>query len=153
MSLKLHLKPYEKIILGGAVIKCGSNPVNFVVENNSVAILRQKDIMTEADAATPARRVYFILQLMYIDNDASSPKYLEAFAELEREMTAAAPSSDSYFGEIRNYLASGRLYKALKTAQELIGYEEQLVEQASRTLTAPQHHPAFGTPLTPVVTP
>ncbi|QEM68026.1 flagellar protein FlbT [Geobacter sp. FeAm09] len=154
MSLKLHLKPYEKIILGGAVIKCGGTPVNFIVENNSVAILRQKDIMTEAGATTPARRIYFILQLMYIDNDARSPKYLEAFAELEQEMAAAAPSSRRYFVEIRDCIASGRLYKALKTAQELIGYEGQLVAQADKGLTTPaSHQPAFGAPLASAVSP
>ncbi len=144
MSLRLHLKPHEKIILGGAVIKCGSNPVNFTVENNSVAILRQKDIMTDADATTPARRIYFVLQLMYIDNDSSSPAYLEMFTVLEQEMIAAAPSSQRYFIEIEDCIASGRLYRALKTAQELINYEEQLVAQAGIMLPV-QHHPAADT--------
>ncbi|GFE61478.1 flagellar biosynthesis repressor FlbT [Geobacter sp. AOG2] len=131
MSLKLHLKPHEKIILGGAVIKCGNNPVNFFVENNSVAILRQKDIMTEAGATTPARRVYFVLQLMYIDNDSNNSKFFERFEGLEQEMITAAPSSRRYFVEIRDCITSGGLYRALKTARELIDYEEQLVEQAN----------------------
>jgi flagellar protein FlbT len=134
MALKLHLKPHEKIILGGAVIKCGGSPANFTVENNSVAILRQKDIMTETDATTPARRVYFVLQLMYIDNDWSSPKYLEPFTGLEQAMVAAAPSSRSYFVEIGDCIASGRIYQALKVARELIAYEEQLVAGACTTL-------------------
>jgi len=142
MSLKLHLKPYEKIILGGAVIKCGSNPVNFIVENNSVAILRQKDIMTEAGATTPARRIYFVLQLMYIDNDPGSQKYLELFEGLEREMAAAAPSSRRYFVDIRECFASGRLYQALKVAQDLIGYEEQLMTRAGTR--SPIRQPAAG---------
>jgi len=141
MSLRLHLKPHEKIILGGAVIKCGSNPANFTVENNSVPILRQKDIMTEADATTPAKRIYFVLQLMYIDNDSSSPAYRELFAGLEQEMLAAAPSSQRYFVEIGDCIASGRLYRALKIAQELIGYEEQLIAQAG-ALPAVHHHQA-----------
>jgi len=43
MSLKITLKPYEKFIIGGAVIINGEAKSTFVVEND-VPILRQKDI-------------------------------------------------------------------------------------------------------------
>jgi flagellar protein FlbT len=43
MSLKLRLKPDEKVIIGGAVIRNGSKASEFVVEN-TVPILRQKTL-------------------------------------------------------------------------------------------------------------
>ncbi|QEM69754.1 flagellar protein FlbT [Geobacter sp. FeAm09] len=128
MSLKLHLKPHEKIIVGGAVIQCGNRPIEFTVEN-SVPILRQKDIMAEAGATSPARRVYFVLQLMYIDSGANDTNYHDAFRELERDMTAAVPSSRRFFDEINGEIAAGRFYQALKAAQGLMAYETQLLEQ------------------------
>lgn len=132
MSLKLHLKPNEKIIIGGAVVRCGNRPVEFVVENN-VPILRQKDIMTESDATTPARRVYFLLQLTYIDNGASShidTKYLAAYRELELEIVTFVPSTKKFFDEINSHIAAGKLYQALKAAQGLMEYEQMLLTHA-----------------------
>jgi len=126
MSLKLHLKPHEKIIIGGAVIQCGNRPIEFTVENN-VPILRQKDIMTEAGATSPARRVYFVLQLMYIDSGATGSHYRDVFRELEGEMTAAVPSSKRFFDEINGEIGAGRFYQALKAAQGLMAYESQLL--------------------------
>lgn len=130
MSLKLHLKANEKIIIGGAVIKCGSRPVEFIVENN-VPILRQKDIMTETGATSPARRVYFAIQLMYIDSSSDTTDYLAAYGELEREITTAVPSTKRFFDEISADIADGRFYQALKAAHGLIAYEEQLIAHVS----------------------
>lgn len=129
MSLKLHLKPNEKIIIGGAVIKCGCHAVDFTVENK-VPILRQKDIMTEAAAISPSKRVYFVLQLMYIDSDPGDSNYSSVYRELEHEFTAAVPSSRRFFDEINGDLSAGRLYHALKTAQALIAYEGEILAHA-----------------------
>ena len=52
MSLKLRLKPDEKVIIGRAVIRNGPKACDLLVENN-VPILRQKDILTEAEAVSP----------------------------------------------------------------------------------------------------
>ena len=54
------------MIIGGAVITNAGTKCNFVVEN-TVPILRDKDILSTDKANTPARRIYFSIQLMYID--------------------------------------------------------------------------------------
>lgn len=129
MSLKLHLKPHEKIIIGGAVVRSGSRPVEFVVENR-VPILRQKDIMTESGAHSPARRVYFLLQLIYIDSGSSSyvnPDCLVAYRELEQEIVTFVPSAKKFFDEINSNISAGKLYQALKAAQGLVEYEQMLL--------------------------
>lgn len=130
MSLKLHLKPNEKIIIGGAVIRNGHRAIEFNVENN-VPILRQKDIMSESGATSPARQVYFVLQIMYIDINSVNSSCSEVYRDLERDITNAVPSTQHYFEEINGYIAAGKLYHALKTAQSLIDYEGQLLARAS----------------------
>jgi flagellar protein FlbT len=133
MSLKLHLKPNEKIIIGGAVIKCGSHAVDFTVENN-VPILRQKDIMTEAGATTPSQRVYFMLQLMYVDSAADTAHYHDFYRELEQEIVIAAPSTRRLFEEINREITAGKMYQALKVAQTLITYEKELIAHTTSAL-------------------
>ena len=58
MPLKITLKPRERLILGGAVLRNGDGATHLLVENE-VPILRERDILTEKNAASPCRRVYF----------------------------------------------------------------------------------------------
>ena len=67
MALRISLKPQEKMILGGAVIMNGNNTGCKLIIENTVPILREKDILNENDANSPCRRIYFVIQLMYID--------------------------------------------------------------------------------------
>lgn len=126
MALKLSLKANEKVIIGGAVIRNGMrHHVDLFVENN-VPILRLKDIMTEADAITPVRRLYFVLQLIYIDTERKT-LHLESVVPLIRDIALAAPSAEQYLGPIREQLAAGHVYQALKIARQLIEYEAELL--------------------------
>ncbi|RII29506.1 MAG: flagellar protein FlbT [Geobacter sp.] len=124
MSLKLSLKPHEKVIIGGAVISSGNKHIELLVEN-IVPILRQKDIMLEENANTPARRIYFALQLMYIDID-NRPAHIESFFGLARDILDAAPSTGSYIKQICDLVTTSQFYHALKTANQLIDYEKEL---------------------------
>lgn len=132
MSLKLRLKPDEKIIIGGAVIHNGSKASEFIVEN-TVPILRQKDIMAERDAVSPARRVYFAIQLMYIDRD-NQVDYHTRYWDLVRDIAAAAPSTKSILDKISEQIVSGDFYHALKLTRKLIDYEEELLSHVKKSL-------------------
>lgn len=128
MSLKLTLKPQERIIIGGAVISNGNKTTEISIEN-SVPILRQKDIMTEAQADSPARRIYFAIQLMYIDSD-NRESYINSYFGLSQEMAEAAPSTLSYLTKLSELIAVSKFYQALKIARQLIEYEKELIANA-----------------------
>jgi flagellar protein FlbT len=69
MPLKITLKPGERLVVGGAVITNGSNQKCDLIVNNNAPVLREKDILTEKEATTPCSRIYFTIQLMYIDHE------------------------------------------------------------------------------------
>lgn len=130
MSLKITLKPHEKVIIGGAVIKNGASSCHLLVENN-VTILRQADIMSESEANSPCRRIYFAIQLLYIDSE----KKLELqsiFFELAREVMEAAPSMKDLISEISQLIIEHKLYQAMKITKKLIKYEEELLSNVSK---------------------
>jgi len=127
MSLKITLKPYEKFIIGGAVIINGEAKSTFVVEND-VPILRQKDIMTLTSADTPCKKIYFAIQLMYVD-DKNFKEHLETFWELVKDVAEAAPSKKPLLQEISEHILNNRHYQALKLTKELIEYEEEVVNR------------------------
>lgn len=125
MSLKLRLKPEEKVLVGKAVIKNGPRTSEFVVENN-VPILRQKDILIEEEANSPSRRVYFVIQLMYIDTE-KLVEYHGTYWELVTDILAAAPSTKPYIERISEQILACDYYQALKLTRKLMNYEEELL--------------------------
>src|SRR5262249_5631713 len=78
MPLKITLKPRERLILGGAVLRNGTAASHLLVENE-VPILRERDILSERQANSPCRRIYFAIQLMYVDQ-----QHLDAHLRLYR---------------------------------------------------------------------
>ena len=129
MSLKLTLKAGERIVVGGAVITNGSTVANLLVENR-VPILRQKDILSEAQATSPCKRIYLVIQLMYI-GDGLTSELSQLYWELVRDVLAAAPSTNDLISQISAYIVDSSFYPALKVAKKLISYEEELIKHAT----------------------
>ena len=128
MALKITLKPQEKMILGGAVIANSNNAGCQLIIENKVPILREKDILSETDADTPCRRLYFIIQLMYIDEE-NLAVHQKNYWGLVNEIVKAAPSTVGLIDQINEEIVSGRCYQALKLTQELIDYEQEVVRR------------------------
>jgi flagellar protein FlbT len=127
MSLKITLKPHEKMIIGGAAIMNAGSTANLIIENN-VPILRRKDIMKEEQASSPARRIYFIIQLMYLDRE-NLASYQGRYWDLVRDFVRAAPSSLSLINEINGHIIGGRYYSALKVARKVIKHEDCILSR------------------------
>lgn len=131
MALKIILKPNERMIIGGAVVKNGNAKAELFVENN-VSLLREKDILSEAEADTPCRRIYFAIQLMYVDGE-NMAEHQAVYWNLVKDLVRAAPSTLAYIDRISEHIVSGRYYQALKTAQQLIGYEREVTRNVHST--------------------
>jgi flagellar protein FlbT len=125
MALKINLKPHERLIIGGAVISNGNSKSDFIVENK-VPVLREKDILREKDVDSPCKRIYFVVQLMYVDQE-NLAEHHRTYWELVRDVSEAAPSRRLILQEISNNVLNGHYYKALKLARSLIAYEQEAI--------------------------
>jgi len=130
MALKVELKPGERIILGDCVITNADQRCRLLIDGQT-PILREKDIMTAQRADTPAKRIYLAVQLMYISRDPRG--HHEVYFALVRDILQAAPSVWPHIENINNHILRGEMYKALKFAQKLIAYEEELLANAKRS--------------------
>ncbi|WP_108396473.1 flagellar biosynthesis repressor FlbT [Devosia submarina] len=128
MALKVELRPGEKLLVGQCIITNSDQRARLFIEGQA-PILREKDILTPDTADTPAKRVYFAVQLMYIQEDIDTLR--EQYFRLINDFVAAAPSTVAIADRINNEILTGNLYKALKTAKELIQYEQDLFEHAA----------------------
>lgn len=129
MALVIDLKPGEKLLIGSAVITNDAQRTRLHIAGDA-PIMREKDVMKEEEANTPCKRVYFMIQCMYL---ARNPKiYHEKYFEMIKEIQCAAPSTALKFMAINDKILDGSYYKALKEAKELIKYEQELVSHAKQ---------------------
>jgi flagellar protein FlbT len=127
MPLKITLKPKERIILGGAVVTNGNSNANLIIENK-VPVLRQKDIMTEKKANSPCRRLYFVIQLMYIDEE-NLIMHHNNYWKMVQDIVKAAPSVVGLIDQISENILANNYYRALKLGKKLIDYEQEVVKR------------------------
>jgi flagellar protein FlbT len=127
MPLKITLKPKERIILGGAVVTNGNSNANLIIENK-VPVLRQKDIMTEKKANSPCRRLYFVIQLMYIDEE-NLIMHHNNYWKMVQDIVKAAPSVVGLIDQISENILANNYYRALKLGKKLIDYEQEVIDR------------------------
>jgi flagellar protein FlbT len=130
MALKITLKPDERMIVGRAVVTNGnSKNIHLIIENN-VPVLRQKDILSEKKATSPCKKVYFLIQLMYID-EKNLITQQHAYWDLVREIMGAVPRLSCHINKINENILCGRYYHALKMAGDLVKFEQEVLKNAS----------------------
>lgn len=127
MVLKVEIKPGERIIIGKSVVTNDGHRARLCIEGNA-PILREKDILRPEDADTPSKKIYLLIQMMYLADDPRN--HHELYFEMIRDVQTAAPSMAPQIETINNLLLTGAYYKALKSANKLIAYEKELMENA-----------------------
>jgi flagellar protein FlbT len=130
MALKIILKPDEKMIVGGAVVtNVNSKNIHLIIENK-VPVLRQKDILSEKKATSPCKQIYFLIQLMYIDEENLITQQ-HAYWDLVRKILNVVPKSLGYIDQINENILCGKYYRALKMARNLIKFEQEILKNES----------------------
>ncbi len=123
-TLKISLKPNEKLYLNGAVLKVDRKVTLEVL--NDVQFLLEGHVLQPEDASTPLRQLYFMIQIMLMDPTGadearalfrrSLPLLLDTFED--PEILAALKQVDRMVGE-------DRVYEALKAVRNLYPLEAQ----------------------------
>lgn len=127
MALKVEIKPGERVIIGDALVTNDGHRARLFIEGDA-PILREKDILRPDDADTPCKKIYLLIQMMYL---SSQPKqHQDLYFQLVNDVQSAAPSTLPYIDAINNELLTESYYKALKKAKALIDYEKELMDNA-----------------------
>jgi len=125
LPLKLSLKPGEKFVLNGAVVQNGDRRGVLVLQNKA-SVLREKDIMQAEDVTSPARRIYFPVMMMYLD-EGSAERYYDEFVRRLSEFMGVI-SNPAVLAEcvaISKHCMEREYYKALMLCRKLIEYEDE----------------------------
>lgn len=117
MTLHIDLKPYEAVRVGRAVIAAGPARIAFSVAG-SEPVLRERDMINEIDVASPASRLRFLLQEVYLESGSREEAHDEIL-DAARAVFFADHSQQGALQKIVSHFEEGDLFRALKTAIRL----------------------------------
>lgn len=117
MPLKVVLRPDEKIIINGAVIGAGDRP-GVLYLYNTVNFLRGREILKEENIDSIEKKLYFIIQLIYIFPEDTDINLLR-FKDILNEACDARPDARKALTEIQTLVEEGNYYRALKICRKL----------------------------------
>lgn len=92
-GLVLRLRPHEKVLVNGVMLENGDRRARLRVRTNDANILRFRDAIHPDDVNTPAKRLYYLAQLV-VAGDAGCE---EARAELVPALQALR---DAFGGKV-----------------------------------------------------
>jgi flagellar protein FlbT len=142
MPLRLNLRPYEQIMINGAVIT-NIRRRSFLAIHNHARIIPGKFILKEENAVTPVRRIYFAVQMAYIfcEDIEQLNEWSDEFDRRLQEVLGVLSNDDmrSRLAETAEAFGARQFYKALRLLQDVMEYEDKLFAVGG---TPPP--PAFG---------
>jgi len=136
VPLKLVLRPGEKLIVNGAVIGVGDHPVSLYFYNK-VNFLRGREILKEEHCDTIEKKLYFIIQLIYIFPEDAETNLIR-FGIILEEARLAHPEEKTLLDEVQTLVGEGNYYRALKLCRKLFADEPQ---PAAAPATPPRRRP------------
>lgn len=125
-TLKITLKPGEKIYINGAVVKVDRKvALEFL---NDVQFLLENHVLQPEDASTPLRQFYFIVQVMLMNPDGAD----EARAMFRQSLALLLSSFSneqvcSSLKDVDRLVGEGEVYEALKTIRALYRAEDAIL--------------------------
>lgn len=125
-TLKVSLRAGERIFVNGAVMRVDRKTSLELL--NDVTFLLESHVMQAADATTPLRQLYFLVQMMLIDPaDAASAR--GAFGRTYPLLMAAFSNSTIRDGlmDVVDLVERERPFDALKCLRGLIPIEDSII--------------------------
>src|SRR4029077_2822822 len=98
-------------VVGESVIINSGSRTSFLIDGEA-PILRERDTVTAETANTPAKRLYFCIQMMYLKNDIA--RYRTSYLEFLAGLREAMPGSRDAIDAVDDHVSASTLYKALK---------------------------------------
>ncbi len=139
-TLKISLKPNEKIYINGAVLKVDRkvsiellNDVQFLLENH---------VLQVEQASTPLRQLYFITQVILMSPDNAD----QALAMFRRSLPLLLASFEdehilSSLKNIDRLVGEGHVFEALKAIRALYPVEAEILGTGPSTARLKEFQP------------
>jgi flagellar protein FlbT len=136
-TLKISLRPNEKIYINGAVIRVDRKVTLELM--NDVQFLLESHVIQADQASTPLKQLYFIVQIMLI-NPAGAVEARDMFRRSLPMLIASFDNQDICKGlkQIDRMVGEDEIYEALKAIRALYPLERKALEDNDDIPQAPR---------------
>lgn len=126
-GFKVSLKANERIFINGAVVRVDrKTSLEFL---NDVDFLLENHVMQAADADTPLKQLYFVLQIILMSpNDADSARDLFAGNMKALLQTFTNPELIDQLKTVETLVGENKIFEALKTIRGLYALEAEAMK-------------------------
>lgn len=129
-TLKITLRPNEKLYINGAVVRADRKvSLEFL---NDVQFLLEAHVLQAEQASTPLRQLYFIVQVMLM-NPAGAEAAKRLFRDTLPNLLGAFSDAHvlSTLKHVDQLVGEDRAYEALKAIRGLYPLEAQILDPAA----------------------
>jgi flagellar biosynthesis repressor protein FlbT len=135
MTLRISLRDGEKVVINGAVIRA-SGRTDLAIESK-VTILRGREIMSPAEASTPARALYFHTMMAYLDPERIEEHHARIVETLQ-SVTRMLPCEQARVAsrQFAQRAAAADYYRALGDCRALMRLEHDALAEVAEVAEA-----------------
>ena len=126
MALNLTLKPFERIIVNGCMLRNGGRKSTLTVETRA-DIIRETDLLGPEAATTPVTAGYFLIQSALIDPETRDKTAKSAQKRLAVLATTFGAELRGHVFETANNVSRGEYFTALRNLRPLLARETEIL--------------------------
>lgn len=126
MALQLTLKPFERIVINGCVVRNSTRKSTIVIETKA-DVVRGQDLLSKKAAVTPVNQAYFLVQTALTDPTLQDKLRKPIQQQLAALATTFAPPNVHHVFEAANFVSQGDFYKALRALRPLMKREAEIL--------------------------
>jgi flagellar protein FlbT len=135
MGLRLTLKPNERVLVNGCVIRNANRRQTITIENTA-DVVRESDLLSEAEARSPVKEVYFFIQASLLDSGTRERLVPLIQKKLGKLVPVFHDDMAAHAFEAANYVSQADFYKAMRALKPLMDYEAELLAVIQRNSNA-----------------
>ena len=125
MALNLTLKPFERFVVNGCMMRNGGRKSTITVENRA-DIIRETDLLKPDAASTPVRIVYFLIQNALIEPARRERLLKEIQTRLAQLVPVFGEELRQHVFEAANNVSRGEYFTALRDLRPLMKREDEV---------------------------
>ena len=127
MSLKLKLKPMERIIVNGCVMRNSTKRrIEIEIENHS-DVLRGSEMLDSESANTPVKRICYLVQIALVSRHHRPDVLVDIKTRIAELREVMKGSHGAAIDQIMNLVDTGEFYMANRRLQDIVNYEAVLL--------------------------
>ncbi len=120
-GLVLKLKPFEKLLINGAVLQNGPRAARLRVRTAGASVLRLRDALHPRETASAAGKIYYVAQLAVAGEADPETAKAELLSMLGAAVEPAlTEQQQSAFTRARRAAEGGKLYAVMRAVKPLL---------------------------------